>query len=427
MLKSKWKHKLIVPLLVMLGLLLAAGAGFAVYFTSDSGREWFDSFLNGGRFSGAASFSTEESSSEEEPSSEAASSSAPESSSEAASSSAPESSSEAASSSVPESSSEAASSSAPESSSEAASSSAPEPASEKTSSSVSIQVPRKESSSAAEEEEEDSEAESELPDLEDESPYYESSLENTATVNGKKMSEFDAVCQIVMAEIGGGGPEEAIKAHAVATFTYIKRCGNNLTAYVKTPVTSDVKAAVRAVIGCVILDDQSDGYIYAVYSAESCGVTAAAEWVWGYENRNLLPVESEYDTSTYTLKIDADEFAEKVSDSFDIDLEGDPGDWIEILSYWEDSDYINKIQLGDTTITARKLRENCLGSTVLKSTAFTVSYKSSTDQLVFECEGYGHGVGLSQYGAIDYANNDGWSFKKILLHYYSNCYLSMEE
>lgn len=241
------------------------------------------------------------------------------------------------------------------------------------------------------------------------------------------MSEFDAVCQIVMAEIGGGGPEEAIKAHAVATFTYIKRCGNNLTAYVKTPVTSDVKAAVRAVIGCVILDDQSDGYIYAVYSAESCGVTAAAEWVWGYENRNLLPVESEYDTSTYTLKIDADEFAEKVSDSFDIDLEGDPGDWIEILSYWEDSDYINKIQLGDTTITARKLRENCLGSTVLKSTAFTVSYKSSTGQLVFECEGYGHGVGLSQYGAIDYANNDGWSFKKILLHYYSNCYLSMEE
>ncbi len=241
------------------------------------------------------------------------------------------------------------------------------------------------------------------------------------------MTEFDAVCQIVMAEIGGGGPEEAIKAHAVATFTYIKRCNNNLTAYLKTPVTSDVKAAVRAVIGCVILDDQSDGYIYAVYSAESCGVTAAAEWVWGYENRNLLSVESEYDTSTYTLKMDADEFAEQVSDSFGIDLEGDPGDWIEILSYWEDSDYINKIRLGDTTITARKLRENCLGSTVLKSTAFTVSYKSSTDQIIFECEGYGHGVGLSQYGAIDYAENDGWSFKKILLHYYSNCYLSMEE
>ncbi len=412
--------------MVTLGLMLAVGAGFAVYFGSDSGREWLDAFLNGGRFSGAASFSEEESS-EAESSSEAASSSAPESSSEAASS-APESSSEAASS-APESSSEAAASSAPESSSEAASS-APEPFSEAAPSSASIQVPRKESSSEAEEEEEEEEdggEESELPDLEDESPYYESSLENTATVNGKKMSEFDAVCQIVMAEIGGGGPAEAIKAHAVATFTYIKRCGNNLTAYVKTPVTSDVKAAVRAVIGCVILDDQSDGYIYAVYSAESCGVTAAAEWVWGYENRNLLPVESEYDDSTYTLKIDADEFAEKVSDSLDIELEGDPADWIEILSYWEDSDYINKIRLGDTTTTARKLRENCLGSTVLKSTAFTVSYKSSTDQFVFECEGYGHGVGLSQYGAIDYANNDGWSFKKILLHYYSNCYLSMEE
>jgi stage II sporulation protein D len=116
-----------------------------------------------------------------------------------------------------------------------------------------------------------------------------------------------------------------------------------------------------------------------------------------------------------------------VSDSFGIELEGDPADWVEILSYWEDSDYINKIRLGDETTTARKLRENCLGSTVLKSTAFTVSYKSSTNQIVFEGEGYGHGVGLSQYGAVDYAENDGWSFKKILLHYYSNCYLSMED
>jgi len=241
------------------------------------------------------------------------------------------------------------------------------------------------------------------------------------------MSEYDAVCQIVMAEIGGGCPEEATKAHAVAAFTYIKRAGNNLTAFLKTPVTSDVKAAVKAVIGCVLLDDRSDEYVYAVYSAESCGVTAAAEWVWGYKNRNLLSVRSKYDDMTSTLKIDADEFAEKVSDSFDIELEGDPGDWIEILSYWEDSDYINEIRLGDKTTTARKLRENCLGSTVLKSTAFTVRYKSSSDEFVFECEGYGHGVGLSQYGAIDYAKNDGWNFKKILLYYYSNCYLAMEE
>lgn len=431
MLKSKWKHKLILPLLVTLGLLLAAGAGLAVYFGSDAGQERWNAFLNGGRSSGAALFAMEESSSEAS-SSEVLSSSAPESPSGAEVSSEAEPSSEALSSSAPESSSEAETSSealpysAPESTSEATSSPAPEPSSETPSAPASIKVPRKEQSSE-EEEEEDDDGGSELPDLDDESPYYESSLENKATVNSKKMSEYDAVCQIVMAEIGGGCPAEATKAHAVATFTYIKNNKNNLTAFLKTPVTADVKAAVKAVIGCAILDDKSDDYIYAVYSAESCGVTAAAEWVWGYPNRNLLSVKSKYDDATSTLKIDADEFAEKVSDSFDIELTGDPGDWIKILSYWEDTDYINKIRLGDETTTARKLRESCLGSTVLKSTAFTVRYKSSSDELIFECEGYGHGVGLSQYGAIDYAKNDGWDFKKILLHYYANCYLAMEE
>ena len=406
MLKNKWRHKLILPLLVTLGSLLAAGTGLAVYFGSDTGQEWWTTFLNGGRSSGAALFAIEESSSEAEASSEVLSSSAPESSSEA------------------EASSEALSSSAPESSSEALSSPAPEVSSEAPSAPAVIKVPRQEPSSQEQDEGEDA---GELPDLDDESPYYESSLENKATVNGKKMSEFDAVCQIVMAEIGGGCPAEATKAHAVATFTYIKNNKNNLTAYLKTPVTADVKAAVKAVIGCVILDDRSDDYIYAVYSAESCGVTAAAEWVWGYQNRNLLSVKSKYDDMTSTLKIGSDEFAEQVSDSFGITLKGDPGGWIEILSYWEDTDYINEIRLGGKTTTARKLRENCLGSTVLKSTAFTVRYKSASDELIFECEGYGHGVGLSQYGAIDYAKNDGWDFKKILLHYYANCYLAMEE
>ena len=37
---------------------------------------------------------------------------------------------------------------------------------------------------------------------------------------------------------------------------------------------------------------------------------------------------------------------------------------------------------------------------------------------MLEGHGYGHGVGMSQYGAYGYAKH-GWSYKKILTHYYS--------
>ena len=46
---------------------------------------------------------------------------------------------------------------------------------------------------------------------------------------------------------------------------------------------------------------------------------------------------------------------------------------------------------------------------------FTI--KKTDDGVVFTTKGYGHGVGLSQYGANGYAKN-GYNYQKILLHYY---------
>ncbi|HEY1118429.1 MAG TPA: hypothetical protein VGE43_12035, partial [Acidimicrobiales bacterium] len=40
------------------------------------------------------------------------------------------------------------------------------------------------------------------------------------------------------------------------------------------------------------------------------------------------------------------------------------------------------------------------------------------DQLVFDGRGWGHGRGMSQYGAQGYAKNAGWSSTQILDHYY---------
>jgi len=56
---------------------------------------------------------------------------------------------------------------------------------------------------------------------------------------------------------------------------------------------------------------------------------------------------------------------------------------------------------------------------LLRSAAFTIDYNASTDEFIFTVRGYGHGVGLSQYGAQLYAVQ-GKDYKWILNHYFSN-------
>ena len=51
----------------------------------------------------------------------------------------------------------------------------------------------------------------------------------------------------------------------------------------------------------------------------------------------------------------------------------------------------------------------------LPSTLFDI--KLEDDEVIFTGYGSGHGVGMSQVGARDYALN-GWSYEKILAHYY---------
>ena len=60
-----------------------------------------------------------------------------------------------------------------------------------------------------------------------------------------------------------------------------------------------------------------------------------------------------------------------------------------------------------------------IGSSRLRSHSFTIEYDEETDLLTFTVCGHGHALGLSQYGAIGYANEAGWTWDQILNHYYS--------
>ncbi len=259
------------------------------------------------------------------------------------------------------------------------------------------------------------------------SSYYEQSKKDRVKVNGSSMSVYDAVCQIVAYEAGTGQPDEHVKAQAVASYTYLMNNGGDIDAGTSTKkLDNQIRECVAEVIGYAVLDDKSNDFILATYFSESCGETADAEWVWGYANRNLLSVSSPVDgKSSKTYSISSSDFADKVKSKANITLSGDPSDWIEVYSYWGDTDYVNKVSLGGKLYSARSLRESVLGTSKLRSTAFDVEYDSAKDQFVFTMRGYGHGVGMSAVGSIAYAKK-GYEWDEILLKYYSNCYIGMK-
>lgn len=63
-----------------------------------------------------------------------------------------------------------------------------------------------------------------------------------------------------------------------------------------------------------------------------------------------------------------------------------------------------------------------VGSTILKS-CYITDIKINKDDILITGKGYGHGVGLSQWGANILANNN-YNFVKIINYYFKNCQIS---
>ena len=75
-------------------------------------------------------------------------------------------------------------------------------------------------------------------------------------------------------------------------------------------------------------------------------------------------------------------------------------------------DRVNRVVIAGKEFTGVKIR-TILG---LRSADFTVS--ESENSIIFKTKGWGHGVGMSQYGANGMANA-GYNYSQILKHYYS--------
>ncbi len=156
--------------------------------------------------------------------------------------------------------------------------------------------------------------------------------------------------------------------------------------------------------------------IAAAYHAISAGKTESAENVWGSPISYLQPVDSRGDELApgfeETVTITEQELKSLYSS---VEFSGEAASWLEVLERSE-SDYVTKIRVGSIEQSGLEFRTT-LG---LRSSNFNISYEEQGFHIT--TRGYGHGAGLSQYGA-DFMARQGSSYEEILCHYYQGAKL----
>ncbi|MBQ8175753.1 MAG: SpoIID/LytB domain-containing protein [Oscillospiraceae bacterium] len=245
----------------------------------------------------------------------------------------------------------------------------------------------------------------------------------TAKFNGstQTVNAYDLICQIVNNEISTSFSDEAIKAQAVAAYSYVKYHNvNGLTpsVLVKGNVPQRIKDLVSEVWGVCCY--YNGNVAQTVYMASSSGYTTDAKNVWGSSVPYLKSVYCPFDVLSdpnygYQMKVSEENMRTLVEDKLGITLSNDPYNWFTVTEI-VDGNYVAMVNVdGQKMITGRSMRESILNYK-LKSTAFEVSY--SDGYFIFTTYGYGHGVGMSQNGANILAKQ-GYSYEQILKHYFT--------
>ncbi len=254
---------------------------------------------------------------------------------------------------------------------------------------------------------------------------------NGGVVSG---SALEIVGKITQHEVGNTFAPEAIKAQAVAAYTYVKFCndyGTYPSVGLASTVSDSVEVLVESVIGKAIY--YNGAMIQAVYSASSAGYTASSINVWGtdypYLESRFCDLDKQYDPNYgKTAQFSSAEIKQNVLDTTGIELTGDPSGWLTIEGR-VDGNYVGQMSVGgyhsytdssgnSVKITGRVFREKIM-SYGLRSSSFDISYDAGTDMFTFTTYGYGHGVGMSQNGANALATYLGYDYKQILTYYYT--------
>ena len=203
------------------------------------------------------------------------------------------------------------------------------------------------------------------------------------------------------------GEMSALKAQAVASRTYAIRGANGNKNFDYTKLKQNytsvdkmkkmwgksfdenykkISQCVNATQGEIL--EYNNEPILAVFCSTSNGETENCKDVWGQDLQYLTSVESK-----------GDKYSPYYNGS--------------VIKERTNAGYVSTVSIGGKEFSGEKIRTTFH----LKSCDFTIT-KNGSD-IVFKTKGYGHGVGMSQYGAVYMANN-GTKYTDILSHYYKN-------
>jgi len=264
---------------------------------------------------------------------------------------------------------------------------------------------------------------------------------------GGKLQQMDMetyLLGVLRAEMPASFEEEALKAQAVAARTYIlhKIAGGGSANHPQADACDDitccqafksseaaaadwgehaaeyeekVRQAVTETDGeCVLYEGAP---VLAVFHSSSVGTTQDVQNVWSASLPYLQSVETPEGEETVpnyhsTASFSAGELREKLLSALpEAKLDGSPSDWFTNIQQ-QPSGTVTSLTVGGVKVSGNSLR------TILdlRSACFTISFDGDT--VSFSVTGYGHGVGMSQYGANVMAEN-GMSYREILEWYYT--------
>ena len=269
-----------------------------------------------------------------------------------------------------------------------------------------------------------------------ENKYVRVKRNSTGTIEKVPFEEY--IIGVVAGEMPASFDIEALKAQAVAARSYVltkmiqnrnydydvvdtisnqvylddnilrKNWGSNYDTNI-----SRIKDAVISTRGKYLT--YNGEVVNAFFFSTSVGKTENCVDIFGGNLPYLVSVDSSWD--------------EEVSPVFAVEKKYTLNDFYEYLKLPYD-DIVN-IDILDTTSTGRIKKilinnKEFTGSEVanllsLRSAFFEINQEA--DEVIINTKGYGHGVGMSQYGALGMAKH-GYNYEEILKHYYTNVEIS---
>lgn len=268
-------------------------------------------------------------------------------------------------------------------------------------------------------------------------------LYNLATQELCTMDRISFLVGSAACEMPASYNEEAIKAQMIACHSYYLYCKENGVPHEDLNLSFDERYMQKYAskqrlqeywgmsfneyyekfLRCAnevsdIIVKYNDSAALTSYYAVSCGKTQSSEAEWGTALPYLTCVESAEDAlsdsylkvTTFSVQDMYDRFMTYFT-GFDLSTET-PEEWFGDILYNE-SGYVTTVEVADIKITGSQFRK-CFE---LPSACFMVFFDDG--EFSVATKGYGHGVGLSQFGADTMAEN-GKTYAEILQHYFPN-------